>query len=101
MMTPQLTEQYGQVERVSVVRAIFSSRTAAYAGARSKPSTDTAVPPRVVSLRKSRRVGCMRGSLPYGVTVVEPVSTIHRQVGREGAFAPERGFASRKNAAPA
>ena len=25
MMTPQLTEQYGQVERVSVVRAIFSS----------------------------------------------------------------------------
>jgi hypothetical protein len=29
MMTPQLTEQYGQVERVSVVREIFSSRTAA------------------------------------------------------------------------
>ena len=28
-MTPQLTEQYGQVERVSVVRAIFSSRTSA------------------------------------------------------------------------
>ena len=25
MMTPQLTAQYGQVERVSVVRAIFSS----------------------------------------------------------------------------
>jgi hypothetical protein len=29
MMMPQLTEQYGQVERVSVVRAIFSSRDCA------------------------------------------------------------------------
>ncbi len=29
MITPQLTEQYGQVDRVSVVREIFSSRTAA------------------------------------------------------------------------
>ena len=29
MMTPQLTEQYGQVERVSVVREIFNSRDCA------------------------------------------------------------------------
>ena len=29
MITPQLTEQYGHVDRVSVVRAIFSSRTSA------------------------------------------------------------------------
>jgi hypothetical protein len=29
MITPQLTEQYGHVDLVSVVRAIFSSRTAA------------------------------------------------------------------------
>jgi len=29
MMTPQLTAQYGQVERVSVVREIFNSRDCA------------------------------------------------------------------------
>jgi hypothetical protein len=29
MITPQLTAQYGQVERVSVVRAIFSSDASA------------------------------------------------------------------------
>jgi hypothetical protein len=29
MITPQLTAQYGQVDRVSVVRAIFNSRVAA------------------------------------------------------------------------
>jgi hypothetical protein len=29
MITPQLTEQYGQVERVSVVREIFNSRACA------------------------------------------------------------------------
>src|SRR5262245_39602993 len=58
MMTPQLTEQYGHVDRVSVVRAIFSSRIAAYAGARSKPSTEAATPPRVLTFRNSLRVGC-------------------------------------------
>jgi hypothetical protein len=29
MMMPQLTEQYGQVDRVSVVREIFKSRDCA------------------------------------------------------------------------
>jgi hypothetical protein len=29
MMTPQLTEQYGHVDLVSVVRAIFNSRDCA------------------------------------------------------------------------
>src|SRR6516225_8718150 len=59
MMTPQLTEQYGHVERVSLARAILSARSSAYAGCRSKPKTDAATPPTVVSFRKSRRVACM------------------------------------------
>ena len=58
MITPQLTEQYGHVERVSVVREIFSSRTAAYAGSRSKPRTETAMPPSDAAFRKSRREVC-------------------------------------------
>src|ERR1700692_1428353 len=58
MITPQLTEQYGQVERVSVARAIFSSRTCAAAGARSKPKTvAAAAPPIAPAFRKSLRVG--------------------------------------------
>src|SRR5215471_15480133 len=57
MMTPQLTEQYGHVERVSLARAIFSVRSCAYAGSKSKPNNAAAAPPTVVSLRKSRRVG--------------------------------------------
>src|ERR1700722_4802248 len=55
MITPQLTEQYGQVERVSVVRAILSSRDCAYAFCRLNPSTDAAIAP-VPVLRKTRRV---------------------------------------------
>ncbi len=42
-MTPHDTAQYGQMLRVSVVRAIFSSRTSARATVRSKP-TATAPP---------------------------------------------------------
>src|SRR5467141_1021993 len=38
MITPQETEQYGQVLRVSVVRAIFNSRISARACLRSNPS---------------------------------------------------------------
>src|ERR1700690_3605349 len=55
MMTPQLTEQYGQVERVSVARAIFSSRISAYAGFRSKPKTVAAAPPSAATFRKFLR----------------------------------------------
>src|SRR6266581_2705914 len=61
MITPQLTEQYGQVDRVSLARAIFSVRSCAYAGFRSKPKTAAAAPPIVVSFRKSRREGFMLG----------------------------------------
>src|SRR5690348_1600549 len=56
MMTPQLTEQYGQVDRVSVVLAIFSSRACACATVTSKPRTVVATPPIDVIFRKSRRV---------------------------------------------
>src|SRR5580700_1975660 len=61
MMVPQPTAQYGQVERVSFARAIFSTRSCAYAGFMSKPKTAAAAPPTVVSFRKSRREGFMLG----------------------------------------
>src|SRR6266852_8714591 len=57
MMVPQPTAQYGQVERVSLARAIFRVRSCAKAGCKSKPNTAAAVPPMVVSFRKSRRDG--------------------------------------------
>jgi hypothetical protein len=52
MITPQLTEQYGHVLRVSVVRAIFSPCVCAYTGARLKPNTLTPAPPIIVVLMK-------------------------------------------------
>src|SRR5260370_9845367 len=55
MMVPQPTAQYGQVERVSLARAIFRTRNCAYAGFKSKPNTAAAAPPIVVNFRKSRR----------------------------------------------
>src|SRR6266850_4424595 len=61
MMVPQPTAQYGQVDRVSLARAIFSVRNCAYAGFKSKPKTAAAAPPIVVNFRKSRRVGFMLG----------------------------------------
>src|SRR6267142_2730181 len=54
MMTPQLTEQYGQVLRVSVVRAIFRPCVCAYTGARLKPNTVTPAPPINVVLMNVR-----------------------------------------------
>src|SRR5437899_3184153 len=70
MITPQLTAQYGQVERVSVVRAIFSSRTCAYAGCRSNPKTDAATPPTVLILRKSLRLEIIGRPPPSGIGAV-------------------------------
>src|SRR5713101_7957868 len=51
MITPQLTEQYGQVLRVSVVRAIFNPCVWAYTGARLKPNAESPAPPTTVVLR--------------------------------------------------
>src|SRR5437899_10638627 len=73
MMTPQLTEQYGHVERVSLARAIFSVRSCAYAGFRSKPNSAAAAPPTVLIFRKSRRVGLI-------------LTTPIRREGREGSI---------------
>src|SRR5262249_49852284 len=56
MTTPQLTEQYGHVDLVSVVREIFNSRSAAYAGARSNQNTVATGPPSPAAFRKSRRL---------------------------------------------
>src|SRR5258708_36547313 len=64
MMVPQPTAQYGQVERVSLARAIFSVRNCAYAGFKSKPNTAAAAPPIVVNFRKSRRAGVLLGPPP-------------------------------------
>src|SRR5882672_12538390 len=61
MIVPQPTAQYGQVDRVSLARAIFRTRSCAYAGFKSKPNTAAAAPPMVVNFRKSRRVGFMLG----------------------------------------
>jgi hypothetical protein len=52
MITPQLTEQYGHVLRVSVVRSIFSPWVCAYTGARLNPKTLTPAPPIKVVLMK-------------------------------------------------
>jgi hypothetical protein len=54
MITPQLTEQYGQVLRVSVVLEIFNPRLWAYNGAKSNPKTDSPTPPMTPALRNVR-----------------------------------------------
>src|SRR5262249_9082422 len=68
MITPQLTEQYGHVDRVSLARAIFSTRNCANAGFTSKPKTAAATPPTAPTLRKSRRVGCIKPPSRQGTT---------------------------------
>src|SRR5262245_36085222 len=55
MMTPQLTEQYGQVLRVSVVREILRVFACATTGATSRPKAETATPPAREALRNVRR----------------------------------------------
>src|SRR2546427_12002556 len=66
MITPQLTEQYGHVERVSLARAILRVRSCANAGFKSNPKTAAAAPPMVVNFRKSRRGRIIGGSPPAG-----------------------------------
>src|SRR6266403_5679374 len=55
MRTPQLTEQYGHVDRVSVARAILSSLSCAIAGVRSNPRREKPAPPTSAPLRKVLR----------------------------------------------
>src|SRR5215468_6097962 len=78
--TPQATEQYGQVLRVSVARASLNSRTSASAVAGEKPSRTRLDPARVapVTFRNSRRVTSAM-AIPSGMS----------EDGRE--FTPLRG----------
>src|SRR5262245_21207644 len=55
MMTPQLTEQYGQVLRVSLVREILSVLACAYTGVTSNPKAERATPPAIELCRNVRR----------------------------------------------
>jgi hypothetical protein len=56
MITPQLTEQYGHVPRVSVVCASLKARTSANASCGEKPSpTAEDVPSPVAQIRKNWR----------------------------------------------
>src|SRR6267378_5033987 len=82
MIVPQPTAQYGQVDRVSLARAIFSVRSCAYAGCRSNPNTAAAAPPTVVYFRKSRREGFIGGPRPQGEKVNVSRNDIHRTSGR-------------------
>src|SRR5262245_31072739 len=61
MITPQDTAQYGQVLRVSVVRAILNCRISASADETSKPRA--IVVPMRVAFRNPRRVTSMGPSL--------------------------------------
>src|ERR1017187_8623905 len=54
MMTPQLTAQYGQVLRVSVVREIFRLSACARIGCGSKPKTVTPTAPAIPVLKNAR-----------------------------------------------
>jgi hypothetical protein len=55
MITPQLTEQYGQVLRVSVVLEIFNVFACAYTGPTSNPNAESAAPPATADCRNARR----------------------------------------------
>src|SRR5262245_27021300 len=74
MMTPQLTEQYGQVLRVSLVREILSVRDCATTGATSSPNADSAAPPAIERWRKARREIAIRPSGEVCHTVAASVS---------------------------
>src|SRR5215469_3439962 len=58
-MTPQLTEQYGQVLRVSEAREILRPAVCAYTGVRSNPKAESPAPPTRLLLRKVRRENSM------------------------------------------
>src|SRR5688572_5506840 len=51
-ITPQDTEQYGQMERVSVVRAILKAFACAWAAVRSKPNGVANAPEAAMKLRR-------------------------------------------------
>src|SRR5512133_4361663 len=70
-MTPQPTEQYGQVLRVSLVRASLNSRTSARTRLAEKPSAVRLVAPLddAVTLRNCRRVNARGTPRPGSLTL--------------------------------
>jgi len=72
MITPQLTEQYGHVPRVSVVCASLNVRTSASASCGEKPSpTADDVPRPVAQIRKNwRRLSGAFIESPGGIDAV-------------------------------
>src|SRR5580693_7801782 len=86
MRTPQLTEQYGQVDRVSVARAILSSLSCATAGVRSNPRIEKPAPPTSAPLRKFLR----ENSIAH-----PPTASYHKPTGLHPKFGetinPPRG----------
>src|SRR5512137_1166554 len=87
-MTPQPTEQYGQVLRVSEAWASLKSRTSATARSAEKPSAPTVVAPMpdAVSLRNPLRETCI-DDLRSGLGAsVRPLCPLHERARRnEGA----------------
>src|SRR5512137_1464885 len=89
-MTPQPTEQYGQVLRVSLAWASLKSRTSATARSAEKPSAPTVVAPipDAVILRNPLRETCiddLRDWLGYQVGAEEgSASLVAPAKGREG-----------------
>src|SRR5262245_19773537 len=91
MITPQLTEQYGQVLRVSLVRAIFSVFACAYAGAASNPNADTAAP--AAAERRNVRREIDMSSHPCEIQFDLPVSPLDRpRVERDAGHFVDEGY---------
>src|SRR5438105_15744530 len=104
MITPQETAQYGQVLRVSVVRAILNCRISARARDMSKP-IPTAAPPSAAPLRNVRRLmgppdrPITPLASPYLFRSIErpPAQTDHlRPAGNGPRSAPDRSLRDRE-----
>src|SRR5215510_10526200 len=94
MSTPQATEQYGQVLRVSVARASLNSRTSASASRGEKPSRARLDPASEapVSVRNSRRVSSVIG-IPLDMSARGVCATSIPQMKAAGAaIRPRRDF---------
>jgi hypothetical protein len=84
MMTPQLTEQYGHVPRVSVVRASLKARTSATAdpGAKPRPTAEDVATPAEQILKNCRRdIGAFI-CVPPERTLIETAQTQDKALAR-------------------
>src|SRR5258707_233430 len=90
MITPQLTEQYGHVLRVSVVLAILSPCACAYTGARLNPNTETPAPPINVVLMKVRLETSMTGTPSTQIVNCGPPSSAENRLNGFGTTRQRR-----------